>query len=88
MVCNQEPKGICLICLKCVISAECSASMFKAISHFTTLHVTQSWNVLVFCCAHRSFPFPSRPFLSQPFFCFLLKEVDMALVFRGKQRSS
>lgn len=34
IACNREPKGIYIICLKCMIYAECSANVFRAISHF------------------------------------------------------
>lgn len=67
-----------------MIYAECSANIFRAISHFTTQHVTQSWKVRVFCCAHGSFL--SALSLSALTLLFPLKEVDMALIFRGKQR--
>jgi hypothetical protein len=55
------------MCLKCMIYAECSANIFRAISHFTTLHVTQNVGEstgILFCSMLLPIPFCPKPSLS------------------------
>lgn len=58
------------MCLKRMISAECSANIFRAISHFTTLRVTQTagkrWCSVVPNTASHCLPTPPCPSLSLP----------------------
>lgn len=58
------------MCLKRMISAECSANIFRAISHFTTLRVTQTagkrWCSVVPNAASHCLPTPPCPSLSLP----------------------
>lgn len=58
------------MCLKRMISAECSANIFRAISHFTTLRVTQTagkrWCSVVPNAASHCLPTSPCPSLSLP----------------------
>lgn len=71
LACKHEPKSICIMCLKRMISAKCSANIFRAISHFTTLRVTQTvgkrWCSVVPSAASHSLPIPLCPNLSLPY---------------------
>lgn len=71
LACKCEPKSLCIMCLKCMIYAECSANIFRAISHFTTRHVTQRvgkhWCPIVLDAFSHSPPIPFCPNISFPF---------------------
>lgn len=80
----KSQEAFYIICLKCMLYAECSANISRAMSFYN--HVTpelESAGCFVVLMA------PSFALsLSALTFLFPLKEVDMVLVSRGKQRAT